>query len=65
MPPAPDGGRHGPGPERRCGHAAERLLQERAIAPNFAKDRALTKGYAVARRTRQAGRTAIRSLVHA
>ncbi|WP_191971293.1 polysaccharide deacetylase family protein [Streptomyces luteolifulvus] len=43
----------------------ERLLQGRAIARTFAKDRALTKGYAVARRTRQAGRTAIRSLVHA
>ncbi|MGV9243451.1 polysaccharide deacetylase family protein [Streptomyces sp. NPDC003710] len=41
----------------------ERLVQGRAIARNFARDRALTKGYAVVRRTRQACRKAIRSRV--
>lgn len=32
----------------------ERLVEGRSIARNFAKDRALTKGYAVVRRTRRA-----------
>ncbi|MFF5015990.1 polysaccharide deacetylase family protein [Streptomyces sp. NPDC001165] len=41
----------------------ERLLQGRAIARNFAKDRALTKGYALVRRARQVRRKAIRSRV--
>ncbi|MEU6369704.1 polysaccharide deacetylase family protein [Streptomyces sp. NPDC046931] len=41
----------------------ERLVQGRAIARNFARDRALTKGYAVVRRARQACRKAIRSRV--
>ncbi|MEU6094579.1 polysaccharide deacetylase family protein [Streptomyces sp. NPDC047079] len=41
----------------------ERLVQGRAIARNFARDRALTKGYAVVRRARQACRKAIRSSV--
>ncbi|WP_371672511.1 polysaccharide deacetylase family protein [Streptomyces sp. NBC_00289] len=36
----------------------ERLLEGRAIARTFARDRTLTKGYAVLRRTRQAGRRA-------
>ncbi|MEU9449191.1 polysaccharide deacetylase family protein [Streptomyces sp. NPDC048277] len=40
-----------------------RLLEGRAIARNFAKDRALTKGYAVLRRARQVRRKAIRSRV--
>ncbi|WP_338776927.1 polysaccharide deacetylase family protein [Streptomyces sp. DG1A-41] len=34
----------------------ERLVEGRAIARTFARDRALTKGYAVVRRTRQARR---------
>lgn len=33
----------------------ERLIEGRSIARNFAKDRALTKGYAVVRRARRAG----------
>lgn len=37
----------------------ERLVEGRSVALNFAKDRALTKGYAVVRRTRRA-RTLIR-----
>lgn len=41
----------------------ERLLQGRAIARDFAKDRALTKGYALVRRARQVRRKAIRSRV--
>ncbi|MFJ9864800.1 polysaccharide deacetylase family protein [Streptomyces sp. NPDC101165] len=41
----------------------ERLLQGRAITRNFAKDRALTKGYALVRRARQVHRKAIRSRV--
>ncbi|MFD5793455.1 polysaccharide deacetylase family protein [Streptomyces diastatochromogenes] len=41
----------------------ERLLQGRAITRNFAKDRALTKGYALVRRARQVRRKAIRSRV--
>ncbi|MEU1403925.1 polysaccharide deacetylase family protein [Streptomyces sp. NPDC005728] len=41
----------------------ERLLQGRAIARNFARDRALTKGYALVRRARQVRRKAIRSRV--
>ncbi|MGW2744394.1 polysaccharide deacetylase family protein [Streptomyces sp. NPDC001450] len=41
----------------------ERLLQGRAITRNFAKDRVLTKGYALVRRTRQVRRKAIRSRV--
>jgi peptidoglycan/xylan/chitin deacetylase (PgdA/CDA1 family) len=40
-----------------------RLLEGRAISRNFAKDRALTKGYAVLRRVRQVRRKAIRSRV--
>ncbi|GAB2885954.1 hypothetical protein GCM10027074_63100 [Streptomyces deserti] len=42
--------------------AFERMVQGRAIARTFAKDRALTKGYAVVRRARQAGRTAVGAL---
>ncbi|MFC3577330.1 polysaccharide deacetylase family protein [Streptomyces yaanensis] len=41
----------------------ERLVQGRAIARNFARDRALTKGYAVVRRARQVCRKAIRTRV--
>ncbi|MGW2702220.1 polysaccharide deacetylase family protein [Streptomyces sp. NPDC001340] len=41
----------------------ERLLQGRAITRHFAKDRALTKGYALVRRARQVRRKAIRSRV--
>ncbi|MFI9647084.1 polysaccharide deacetylase family protein [Streptomyces sp. NPDC052040] len=41
----------------------ERLVQGRAIARNFARDRVLTKGYAVVRRARQACRKAIRTRV--
>lgn len=41
----------------------ERLVQGRAIARNFARDRALTKGYAAVRRARQVCRKAIRSRV--
>jgi peptidoglycan/xylan/chitin deacetylase (PgdA/CDA1 family) len=41
----------------------ERLVQGRAIARNFARDRALTKGYALVRRARQVRRKAIRSRV--
>jgi peptidoglycan/xylan/chitin deacetylase (PgdA/CDA1 family) len=41
----------------------ERLVEGRAIARNFARDRALTKGYAMVRRTRQVRRKAIRSRV--
>ncbi|MFE1880777.1 polysaccharide deacetylase family protein [Streptomyces diastatochromogenes] len=41
----------------------ERLLQGRAITRNFAKDRALTKVYALVRRARQVRRKAIRSRV--
>ncbi|MEU9345678.1 polysaccharide deacetylase family protein [Streptomyces sp. NPDC048278] len=50
---------------RRSTDAAEfaRLLEGRSIARNFAKDRALTKGYAVLRRARQVRRKAIRSRV--
>ncbi|MFI6023376.1 polysaccharide deacetylase family protein [Streptomyces sp. NPDC051287] len=50
---------------RRTTDTAEfvRLLQGRAIARTFAKDRALTKGYAVLRRARQVRRKAIRSRV--
>ncbi|MER5788164.1 polysaccharide deacetylase family protein [Streptomyces sp. NPDC001980] len=40
-----------------------RLLEGRSIARNFARDRALTKGYAVLRRARQVRRKAIRSRV--
>lgn len=47
---------------RRSTGAAEfeRLAEGRAIGRNFARDRALTKGYAVVRRARQARRKAIR-----
>ncbi|MGW5652507.1 polysaccharide deacetylase family protein [Streptomyces humi] len=50
---------------RRGTDAAEftRLLEGRAIVRNFAKDRALTKGYAVLRRARQVRRKASRSRV--
>ncbi|MEU0964613.1 polysaccharide deacetylase family protein [Streptomyces sp. NPDC005917] len=50
---------------RRSTDTAEfvRLLEGRAIARNFARDRALTKGYAVLRRARQVRRKAIRSRV--
>ncbi|MEV7321089.1 polysaccharide deacetylase family protein [Streptomyces sp. NPDC093970] len=50
---------------RRSTDAAEfaQLLQGRAIARTFARDRALTKGYAVLRRARQVRRKAIRSRV--
>ncbi|WP_330456918.1 polysaccharide deacetylase family protein [Streptomyces sp. NBC_00820] len=41
----------------------ERLLRGRAITRTFARDRALTKGYALVRRTRQVRRKAIRSRV--
>ncbi|MGI5141112.1 MULTISPECIES: polysaccharide deacetylase family protein [unclassified Streptomyces] len=41
----------------------ERLVQGRAIARNFARDRALTKGYAVVRRARQVRRKAVLSRV--
>ncbi|MFD1656777.1 polysaccharide deacetylase family protein [Streptomyces caeni] len=41
----------------------ERLVQGRSITRAFARDRALTKGYAVVRRTRQVRRKAIRSRV--
>jgi peptidoglycan/xylan/chitin deacetylase (PgdA/CDA1 family) len=41
----------------------ERLLDGRAIARTFARDRALTKGYAVVRRTRQFHRRAVGALV--
>ncbi len=41
----------------------QRLLEGRAIARDFAKDRALTKGYALVRRARQVRRKAIRSRV--
>ncbi|MEV5801521.1 polysaccharide deacetylase family protein [Streptomyces collinus] len=41
----------------------EQLLQGRAIARNFARDRALTKGYALVRRARQVRRKAISSRV--
>lgn len=41
----------------------ERLLQGRSIARDFAKERALTKGYALVRRARQVCRKAIRSRV--
>jgi peptidoglycan/xylan/chitin deacetylase (PgdA/CDA1 family) len=41
----------------------ERLVQGRAIARNFARDRALTKGYAVVRRARQVRRKALLSRV--
>ncbi|WP_369257198.1 polysaccharide deacetylase family protein [Streptomyces sp. R35] len=41
----------------------ERLVEGRAIARNFARDRALTKGYAVVRRARQVRRKAILSRV--
>ncbi len=34
----------------------ERVIEGRAIARTFAKDRALTKGYAVVRGARRAGR---------
>ncbi|MFD8718254.1 polysaccharide deacetylase family protein [Streptomyces sp. NPDC059629] len=50
---------------RRSTDAEEftRLLEGRAIARNFARDRALTKGYAVLRRARQVRRKASRSRV--
>ncbi|MFE0522651.1 polysaccharide deacetylase family protein [Streptomyces sp. NPDC058954] len=41
----------------------ERLVEGRSIARNFARDRALTKGYAMVRRARQVRRKAIRSRV--
>lgn len=41
----------------------ERLLQGRSITRTFARDRALTKGYAMVRRARQVRRKAIRSRV--
>ncbi|MEU9991290.1 polysaccharide deacetylase family protein [Streptomyces sp. NPDC048045] len=41
----------------------QRLLEGRAIARNFARDRALTQGYALVRRARQVRRKAIRSRV--
>lgn len=41
----------------------ERLVQGRAITRNFAKDRVLTKGYALVRRARQVRRKALRSRV--
>ncbi|GAB2749570.1 polysaccharide deacetylase family protein [Streptomyces bullii] len=40
----------------------ERVVQGRALARTFARDRALTKGYAVVRRARQAARTAVGAL---
>ncbi|MFF8969194.1 polysaccharide deacetylase family protein [Streptomyces sp. NPDC014995] len=50
----------------RRGTGAEefaRLLDGRAVARTFARDRALTKGYAVVRRTRQIHRRAVQALV--
>ncbi|MEV5981514.1 polysaccharide deacetylase family protein [Streptomyces sp. NPDC052114] len=41
----------------------ERLVTGRSIGRNFARDRALTKGYAMVRRARQVRRKAIRSRV--
>lgn len=41
----------------------ERLVEGRSIARTFARDRALTKGYAMVRRARQVRRKAIRSRV--
>lgn len=41
----------------------ERLVQGRAIARDFARDRALTKGYALVRRARQVRRKVSRSRV--
>ncbi|WP_406128456.1 polysaccharide deacetylase family protein [Streptomyces sp. NBC_00989] len=41
----------------------ERLVEGRAIARNFARDRALTRGYAMVRRARQVRRKASRSRV--
>ena len=41
----------------------ERLVEGRSIARTFARDRALTKGYAVIRRARQVRRKAIRTRV--
>ncbi|MBV1942014.1 polysaccharide deacetylase family protein [Streptomyces sp. BV286] len=41
----------------------ERLVEGRAIARTFARDRALTKGYSMVRRARQVRRKAIRSRV--
>ncbi|WP_198539513.1 polysaccharide deacetylase family protein [Streptomyces graminilatus] len=41
----------------------ERLIEGRAIVRNFARDRALTKGYAMVRRARQVRRKAIGSRV--
>ena len=41
----------------------ERLVEGRAIARNFARDRVLTKGYAMVRRARQVRRKASRSRV--
>ncbi|MFI8231828.1 polysaccharide deacetylase family protein [Streptomyces sp. NPDC085900] len=41
----------------------ERLVEGRSIARHFARDRALTKGYAMVRRARQVRRKAIRSRV--
>ncbi|WP_330292091.1 polysaccharide deacetylase family protein [Streptomyces sp. NBC_00576] len=41
----------------------EQLIEGRAIARNFARDRALTKGYALVRRARQVRRKAISSRV--
>ncbi|MEV8316812.1 polysaccharide deacetylase family protein [Streptomyces sp. NPDC059900] len=41
----------------------ERLVEGRAITRNFARDSALTKGYAVVRRARQVRRKAIRTRV--
>ncbi|MDN0195957.1 polysaccharide deacetylase family protein [Streptomyces sp. S.PNR 29] len=48
---------------RRSTHLAEfeRLVEGRAIARTFARDRALTKGYAVVRRARQARGRILRS----
>src|SRR5690606_10474545 len=43
----------------------ERLVQGRAIGRTFARDRALTKGYAVVRRARQARRAVARALSRA
>ncbi|MCD7441811.1 polysaccharide deacetylase family protein [Streptomyces lincolnensis] len=50
---------------RRATDAEEfaRLVEGRALTRNFARDRALTKGYAVVRRARQVRRKAIRSRV--
>lgn len=41
----------------------EMLVEGRAIARNFARDRVLTKGYAMVRRARQVRRKAISSRV--